>query len=840
MKILYINVDGEPCYLCNHFYSKPVEKGGDESNIFSTDFEEVWSNSQYLDLFSEVLNIKFEYRMVHNKPFIVTASGVNLTAIFEFAKGNNFDINNDELVNQIVAVLNKNDITCYPDDVKDLIYMFKQFNEYVNNDDMSICTDISSNFKIDPDVKKLIEKQQNGYPNPANNQTLFMNTEESEVYVKIPNYNQVHLGDYNLPKIPDYTPKKPNNKDSDSGNSSNEDSSDDNIICKPYEKVLNPEICCTPIVYELFETDSSAIAFEDVVLGSPMNNNNFNQEGIPEIYKKDENGIYPNEKRYYDDLVKLVTFSMTNGGENPDMDGDCSEGKEPEIKDYLIQLAERFAAINWMHTGKIPVSRGRDDDDDEDGSSDDGDLGSLGMYAPHDLKNTPIDPRYVLSDIYNMTKNIKSPESFAELLIKLLRWGNRKPTSVVWSNSKIGVEFDLERFILVRKNEFNIFEAKQAEFEGGYAYRLSGLIRTGKPLECPEVSGITVAGSIIGIIVDRRFEYKDSDGNNKYEYQKIYMSLLDALELLNEDEKAIQHINLDGNQINVDIENLESYRLGEAINIVNQNRDQMQILHQSKRISSLFLTLGVAKNAATYLTILDRCLFYKEIDGFIKMEFSDSEDAAKKIKRERMLAVENHIFAKIYKYFINLLEFDGSAMERLTLDKMLNRLKGVVGDSLNQPLFSDKGSVGTASARTALAQHMNIGEKEGVTMAEAKQLYRDVMVKSSDFESFAPVYFNKSDIETPEKLKANVEIYLGVANNNGKRQYVIYHKDTLPEDIKIMSNAKQALTRLLLALSMQQSSMILGHWENCQFVFGNTESVGLFGKYIQSILNRRG
>lgn len=825
MKVLYIDIEGKHCYTGIYNYEKPTPKPepvgdveerepnpdeddieDDEEQVFAFDIEEVWGDSSFIDAISEMCGATFTYNYISNKPMILVDSGVNVTQLYSYAKMNSFKTTDINLIQQILTVFNKSNMICCESDIVLFLNQLKKFDDYINSDDTKICLDYSNQFEVDEDIKSLINKQAGGYPKPANNKTLFMNTEESEVFVHIPSLTALKEGFYNLPE--------------------------QEAINAPYGELSKEDrsILYSTKIYTYINEGGKYVTLEDYIFGLPENNSNFNEENTPQIYQKDEHGIYPNEKRYYNELIKLLTFGMLENNTKEEIGGDIGENEEI-IKDYVVNLAESFAKINWCHTGKIPVSRDNENSDEDDGS----DYGSLEIMPRYDhLNDHFIDPQYVIKDVYNISRNLKSPDIFAEFLIKLLRWGNRKPTAIVWSNPKVSVEFNLDTFLLDRKKEFNIFEAKQTEFDGGYLYRLSGLIKTNDPLKCKEVTGVTVAGSIIGIVADRRFEYKDSKGEIKYEHQKVFMSLLDVLELMKDSPKAFQNITTVDNKIVVNEDHLESFRLREAITITSQNKDKMKILHQSKKISSLFLTLGIEKKDTNYLSVLNRCLFYKQISGFIEQEFVDTEDAAKKIKREKMLAVESHIFAKIYKPFINILEFDGGAMERLPLDMMLNRLKESAGDSLNQPLFSGKGSIGTASARSALAQHMNIGEKEGVTLAEAKEMYRDVMVKTGDFNTFIPVYFNKSDLENPD----NIEIFLGVSTNNEKAQYSIFHRDTIPTDTQITFKGRQSLTRLLLGLTLQQSSTILGHWENCQFVFGNIKSVSLFGKYVQNILNR--
>ena len=820
MNVLGINVDGIHCYLC----AFAPELTRDEDPSFSFDVKSMWIDSESLNQVCREANITMIYQMVSGKPMIAISQeniDADVTAIYDFIKALNYQID-EQRIAQIKEQFRGVGMNCDDDDVHELLRIFKRFQNIAESEGADYCQEISSELPASDEVIAIIDRLTNGYPKPANNETLFMTNPEAEVFIKIPSLARMQMfnetGNYVLPYKYE--------------------------IAEPYS---NPDY----YTYEYKEAIRGRYDQELLIEGNIDNNVNTNEEGTDPLIRKDENGIYPNEKRYYNELVKLVRYAMTNGGKDPDItrayapddimsaryagDSEVKDMSDIElwIREYLVRLCERIGTLNWMHTGLIPISRDYNENDEDEENEKEEIESSLSFNNEHTMG---IDPRTTFKSVYQAMRDLKSPEGMAEFIVKMLRWGSRKPTKVLWSSPKIKLEFDLATFSL-GKEAFSMLNAQPTLFEGGYQYLLTDLIITNKAVVATELPKRLEAGAIIGVTLERPFIYTNSMGEQEEERQTIYMSLLDVLEILDSKPNDIYGLKYDGNDFIIDDvvrDNFKFITMQSAINMANSCKDLTHILYQSTKIDRLLITLGIPKTDINYLTVLYMRLFYKNFSSALQEKFDSLEDAKDKIHSNGNIAIGDHIFAEILDAFLEPLKIDGSRMEHLSLDVMLKIMLDTLGGKVKNSLFEANGTIGTVKARQALADRMNIKmEDEGeITMAQAKEMLKNTVVnniEADEYRVIARVLDNGERVRTPFYLA----IKYGV-NANGKTvptlPYVILHEQEVPKPVQ--SQKTLSIHGVLKTLGEQSLKMFNGNWEDNKIVFGSESSLKAFNKFI--------
>lgn len=401
----------------------------------------------------------------------------------------------------------------------------------------------------------------------AINVTSFMKTPEDKVFIMLPGMDDIKLESYILPEkdevMVDY-PVKQYNEDN-------------------YLKFLRSE------------------ADLPMIVGNSENNN------LP---------IQENEKEFYDALCALIKYGVEK--DYPDMTLEqCEEAgiSSKLVKDYLKELALTVGRFNWNHTGAYPELY---EDVDEDGDVEISEK-RYGANAENFLDFR--DAGLLLSSFIDRvsSKNIYAP---AEVIIKLLRWGDRKPTT-------IRVEDFPDEYILntqmTKAIRLGISDCELALNDGAEYTLVAPLGVNGTFGDMTYLRDLGVHLNVlqypIGVICHRYFLSKSEDNNGRKTqiHQTVAMTWIDVIEILKENPNNIKGISFNNGQYQIDpldpeLSQSEAQLLPNAVNMIHTYGSNSEfIAYTSKRVIALTKALNENFKGYSYLECLNKYMFTKNI-----------------------------------------------------------------------------------------------------------------------------------------------------------------------------------------------------------------------------------
>lgn len=351
----------------------------------------------------------------------------------------------------------------------------------------------------------------------SDNVTLFMETPEDEVSLKIPSLDIIKSGiNIALDKSEYFSPF---------GNTTEK-------ISEPfsdYEKLL-------PAGYNLSD-----------VVGSPANSD------LP---------IQPNEEKFYSRLCKLIDYGINH------------EDYKNSIDEYLESIIVKVATWNWNFTGRYPTGLSEEDLDEYGNAKESDDKNSrsesnveypvpkgmlISVGAEYSADIIIQGDLRLLEYIRYSEKSEDAKYAKAEAIIKLLRWGNRKPNKLHIANSPRYLDlktYTLSSFSGDYKNLKPITDSR------GVRYTNLTLIRYDDPIKdtlYAKSQGYTdkMLNTVVGVRCTEHYE-----GNI---HRNIYMSIFDFINILQDNPKAFNGIELVNDEItytgSLDSDTLESNTL---------------------------------------------------------------------------------------------------------------------------------------------------------------------------------------------------------------------------------------------------------------------------------------
>ncbi len=728
------------CYVygnIGYVYLASVEENDDGCVVYT--FEDAWREEGLIENIAESTGSTFCYKSDGSKPLIVISNttpgvDVNITPIVPLVQERKGVLSPKDLESLASVLTNATKVkfTAGEDgDAQSVVEVIEAFLNQTKSSDTDLYRYISPNFPAVDEVKVIVDKNSNNINKTyavGKNETVYMSNPEAELFIKIPNkagiidsYRERYL------RFPAKT-----------------------AVMKDYD---NPK--CNTGEYRNFCINNPTLLKE--IQGNPENNINSNKgmPGIDETNLMDEHGIYPNELNYYksicnllDDIVENMQKIADNGDSaNPAIRTLYDDDKEPSspeeefvfaAKYYLTNLIECAARYNWSHTGKVTIMRDSDVEDlDSDaslGEESSGDrviAATLGRYA-YASNSYSLDSLDMIKDMYDKLMR-DDPHSIAEYLVKMLRWGDRKPTKIIFSSDKVKREFDLTEFVYT-KETFNFINAEKVIVDGA-EYTYYGTIRTHSGLKCSalftQFRG-TQPNVPIGIMTRRYF--RTPEGNEVG--QDVYMSLIDVLEILHNDPKRIKGIQLNQNgtfEVTAPEEFGEdglakplTVAIKEAANAAAS--DQRVKIYESSRIFHLALQFGVKDTSSLlYLPLIKDYLFHPKLNILLEEANFDTLEKGKELCNSPMFDAVHVLRCKISNEI--MLKLAGmlaeAAMEvEFTLKDALEYANRVFDVSSN--FIEEKGTTGTVNAMNALTKRMNLGNAEE---EEEEMSVRDTMMQ---------------------------------------------------------------------------------------------------------------
>ena len=282
---------------------------------------------------------------------------------------------------------------------------------------------------------KKIGKMEFNFLKSPHNKTVLQESPESEIMFRVPTYKE--LVDI-LYKAGQIISDKDNGGDIDAYVSAVPAQKN---LQRPYEK----EGCFSVYYKKLY--DLGKLTEDDLKLieGDPRNND------LP---------LQENEMRLYNTLKEMLQDCLVNSNPAVDAKEYIAKCEKEHITDlrflnYIKALCVVLGKTNWIHTGFLPIcesdvfylkdgtevgtvvkveesksSDDSNDDDDDDDNEDSAEVGLSGYYNnDRGINGNPLQGDMVLYGLINEISRIDIYGPI-ELLIRLLRWGDRKPTRI--------------------------------------------------------------------------------------------------------------------------------------------------------------------------------------------------------------------------------------------------------------------------------------------------------------------------------------------------------------------------------------------------------------------------
>lgn len=277
------------------------------------------------------------------------------------------------------------------------------------------------NRKVDADVRAVADKYNSeskvtGVTTTkmnSSNITLPMERCDSELYIEIPKpyYNRNMVTE--------------------------EDVSVDFVDLSTVYKALNPYKdnmdACSPVDFK----KAFAVLGKEAILGNAENND------LP---------IQNNERRFYTALNKFIERSLKMYLEAEDMYSEEEFSRRinnnvlpTHVELILESFIRAFVNINWRHSPNVPVNEftppveGNDDDDDNAGGGDSAQL-SGDYRASSDIADfgKMQDITHYMTSIKGLLSSNLTAYAWSEVIVKLARWGERKPTHLKLTEEESG------------------------------------------------------------------------------------------------------------------------------------------------------------------------------------------------------------------------------------------------------------------------------------------------------------------------------------------------------------------------------------------------------------------
>ena len=506
---------------------------------------------------------------------------------------------------------------------KDIESFFNSFKEYVDYKKNG-CTEkieYSSEFLLDKAktlvvIEEMNSKNSLSYLSADKNKTLFMNSPEDAVRIKLPSYEQITIGD-------DIVLPKPSN------------------VFKPY---VNGALFTARYKDCLGDIDIRTVT------GDVLNN---------------DLAIQSNENEFYHDMLELIDFGIKQRYPNVTLEECLKSGyDDPNVTDFLIELACTVAAWNWSHTGNYPVTPGLfvsntgnddDEDNDEDNSSDfsekseDESTRGSKIYIKDPTKinddSINVDAEYFLKNYINKAMQGGNSYAPAEAVVKLLRWGNRKPSRLKLNG--VSTYLDLNTFKYQEMSgSFENLEIVKVE---GATYDILGLITAmDKVKDMNYVKSLGYETSSLNIPVGV-LATKSYKGGIE---QLVAFSIPTLLKFLENHDGDVRGISVKDYKVETTLElDEESTSVQAVIGAISKSANSEKIFYRSEEMIDMYMAYQALTTSTSELTILQKFIGMNDIVGEISAKsFSNSTELMEKYSIENNLNLDEETIQKGKKY----------------------------------------------------------------------------------------------------------------------------------------------------------------------------------------------
>lgn len=500
---------------------------------------------------------------------------------------------------------------------KDIESFFNSFKEYVDYKKNGCIEKIeySSEFLLDKVktlavIEEMNSKNSLSYLSVEKNKTLFMNSPEDAVRIKLPSYEQITVGDdIALPKASN--------------------------VFKPY---ANGALFTARYKDCLGDVDIRTVT------GDVLNN---------------DLAIQDNENEFYHDMLELIDFGIKQRYPNVTLEECLKSGyDDPNVTDFLIELACTVAAWNWSHTGNYPVMTGlygsdNDEDDDDDSNAEkkgteESTEGSK-VYSKDPTKinddSINVDAEYFLKNYINKAMQGGNSYAPAEAVVKLLRWGNRKPSRLKLNG--VSTYLDLNTFKYQEMSgSFENLEIVKVE---GATYDILGLITAmDKVKDMNYVKSLGYETNSLNIPVGV-LATKSYKGGIE---QLVAFSMPTLLKFLENHDGDVRGIRIKDYKVETTLDlDEESTSIQAVIGAISKSANSEKIFYRSEEMIDMYMAYQALTTSTSELTILQKFIGMNDVVGEISTKsFSNSTELMEKYSIENNLNLDEETIQKGKKY----------------------------------------------------------------------------------------------------------------------------------------------------------------------------------------------
>lgn len=312
----------------------------------------------------------------------------------------------------------------------DLVTLYEAYQEFIayKKKDITVHITVTVSDMINPEVTQKIVDKYKSTTRPKElwfldekiNVSSKMKTPEDRVFLRLPEYESLITSETSEAFVAELP-----------------------SLIQPYPaKELH-----TPYYMDYIQTKDPSYDVANVI-GNPANND------LP---------IQPNEEEFYKALCSLGDYTEKHKTEVEDVADEDADllaslrisnasfiNLNEDFKNFAIALLDKALAINYMHTGFVPVSAVFDVDNDSLDSDDESDktISTSEIQSSYEFYETDKQRIGEASELVLAYVNKETNGDYhalCEAIVKLLRWGDRKPSKLKVTGAKNYLSLDTFR-----------------------------------------------------------------------------------------------------------------------------------------------------------------------------------------------------------------------------------------------------------------------------------------------------------------------------------------------------------------------------------------------------------
>lgn len=616
------------------------------------------------------------------------------------------------------------------------------------------------------------------------NKTNLMSSPDDLFYLELPDYDKLQSGDFTLQSL---MPK--------------------GDVAKPYPH---------PIYYTpyILAAQGSPLKTQAVLnqLAEVITLTEEQKRTIPKIpdehlFGSDDNNlldIQDNEREFYEALKELIifdikqTFGITNEEEIAEKYKKATGSRR--LLEYLQMLVVSAIELNWGHTGKYPIEIKDDDDDEEDlldsVNDTDTDEGLKDSRSFLDLgQKIVVDGFNIVQEFITRAAVTHGAgfDAYIEAIIKLYRWGDRKPKVLKLTDQDFLVLNTLEY-----RTSLGIVNYNNPTLVDGYEMVLKSFIIFDERLadrKYKEMAGIqeSVLVMPVGVLVHKMFGE---------EYQTRFISLPEVLSVYKKDPTRKYIKGLVYNNGTLSLENPEDIHspvgLRQVVDTVLASKDKRYVFETPEEYRNLCLEYEV-KDISELGVLFEMSVSDSTMSQWYpSLAFSSKEELAQKLRENPLpipLYLKVNIASVILPYY-----FAVSAELSSKVNPSLEEVTKAYTEVAQRMGYTSSLQFLKKTEPQKEEELVNKTE-EPVKEQQVQQPAPAVMQQSSAFESLGSVLI--TPVQPGEVVNAikvegkTVGGFVQRVNANGKKHYVVVAPSSVPENSPVAQGSFDTILMLV-------------------------------------------